>query len=97
MISDVKKDVEPAVASAKAEVTELQQNATRIRNEQGSLQADLARYKSVNQTIGTLQRELAVVKGQVVDLGNRDVKARKLITTGSEVSSISFSNLAGVY
>jgi hypothetical protein len=86
-------EMEKAVNEGKAEINQAKQAIPGLKSEIGQLQSDADKYKQVNQHIAKLQDQLTKVKNDVVDLGNKELKVKTLITSGSGPSSLFFGNL----
>ncbi|MGB9457972.1 MAG: hypothetical protein WCB12_18120 [Bryobacteraceae bacterium] len=64
-----------------------QQTVAQLQEATAHLQSDVGRYQRVNQAIEKLQQQLTDVKGKVLDLGNRDVRAGSFSTPADEPAS----------
>jgi hypothetical protein len=83
------------IESSRQELSGLRSAAKAIGGQYGQLQTDVARYKQVDKKIEEVQRQLTEVKGQVVDLGSRTLRAGKLVAVPvpGEPSGFSLGNL----
>jgi len=88
---DWHKDVESAKAQmgslltdAKNDVQSLKQDTTGLKDEVKQVRSDTESYKQTNVKIANLQKQILEVKDQVVDLGNKSLKAGKLEITSKE-------------
>jgi hypothetical protein len=64
-IQDAHNAVGPMLASARHDAAELQKNVATVNTDLKQVQADLSRYKQVNQNIERLQKQLSNVQGQI--------------------------------
>jgi hypothetical protein len=83
-VREGKKDigaVRQSTAVLNEEVKGIQQTTIGLDTQLKHVQSDLGRYEKVNVDIGKLQRQLNAVQGEVVDLGNRTVRAKGFDTT----------------
>lgn len=79
--------------AANSDVSGLLQSSERLKQEYGRLQSDAETYRQVSRSISNLQKDVSQVKKDVVDLGNRELKARSVTTTGEGPSSLEFHHL----
>jgi hypothetical protein len=92
-IENAARDGKQQIDSAAAGVSGLQQTAASVKKQYDDLQSDVGKYKLANDKIAELQKELIKIKKDVVDLGDRDLKARSVSTTGAGPSSLGFLHL----
>jgi len=88
-----KTKIETSVRDATTEIGEVKHATAGVGEELKGLQSDVEKYKKVDLDIAKLQKKLTDVQGQVIDLGNRELKAAKVSTTGRGPSSLGFGHL----
>jgi hypothetical protein len=87
------RDFWKAVESAKGEIVSLaedtkkdieavKQETTRLKDEVERVRADVESYKQTNIKIANLQKQILEVKGDMLDLGSKTLRARRLETSG---------------
>lgn len=81
-VTDGKSKIGDSVKQAQADIAGQRQKLMEITTQTTSLQADVSKYKEVNQHIDKLQRDLLSLQNTVVDLGQRKLKASSLQLTG---------------
>ena len=89
-ISNSLEGIRQGLTSSRLSLSNLEQTATTIKGQYEQLQLDVTRYRQVNEKIEEVQREPTLVKEQVVDLGNRRLRANAIETTGAGPGSIGF-------
>ena len=82
-VENGKRDIMTAVQQGQNDIDAVRQTIPGLKQQVVALQTDINQYKKVNSDIEKLQAQLTSVKGQIVDLGARDLKANSVITTGS--------------
>ncbi len=86
--------MDQSIQRAEADISETRNKATTLKAELAQLQQDVDDYRKVDTRIGNLQKEFLELKQQVVDFGQRDVRARKFIAEGAAgPSSLAFGIL----
>jgi hypothetical protein len=89
-----KNQINTAVQQGRSEIDAVRKNISGLSQQATELTADFAGYKKMDNDIGRLRQQVTNVQSQILDLGNRDVKARSFTTTGKTGSSyVSFNNL----
>jgi DNA repair exonuclease SbcCD ATPase subunit len=94
-VSKALGDLAAGVASSQRAVSELQRTAAGLKDQYGQVQSDVTRYRQVNQEIEAVQKELTDVKGQIVDFGNKTLRAGGVEVPPKEgvPGSIAFASL----
>jgi hypothetical protein len=77
-----KKDIETSIGEAKKEIEKLRQTNAGLEKEGKEIRADIERYRKLNVSIEALQKQIVEVQRQVVDLGERGLRAKTVETTG---------------
>ncbi len=85
-------EIATAVADGKKEIEALKQETTGLKDEVKQVRSDVEGYKQTNVKIGSLQKQILEVKGEVLDLSTKTLKVRLLETTGAGHSFILFGN-----
>ncbi|HTD25060.1 MAG TPA: hypothetical protein VK738_20595 [Terriglobales bacterium] len=91
-VKTAKVEIATSVAEAKVDIDAVRRTTASLKEEAAQIQSDIDNYKQVNIKIRKVQEELTSVKKDVVDLGNRTLRAHSLETTGTEPSSVSLAN-----
>jgi hypothetical protein len=81
-VENGKRDIMTAIKEGQNDIDAVRQTIPRLKQQVVAIQADINQYKKVNNEIEKLQTQLTSVKGQIVDLGSRDLKANTVMTTG---------------
>jgi hypothetical protein len=93
VVDSGKKEIETAIQKGTEDVEKAKQAIKGMNNEIAKLNSDTARYKKVNSDIGKLQNEFNNVKEQVVDLGTRTLRVKRIEATGPGPNYLSFTEL----
>jgi hypothetical protein len=88
-----KAEIETAVQEGTKDIGMVRQSITGLNGQVKELQSNIERYKKVNSEIAKLQKEFKEVRGEIVDLGNRRVRAKTMETTGPGPGRISFGEI----
>jgi hypothetical protein len=75
--------IDSAVREGKVEIDAVRQRTTELSKEVKQLQLDIDGYNQVSSKIAKVEKDLTGVKKEVIDLGNRTLRAGSLETTGS--------------
>jgi TolA-binding protein len=81
-VNDGKGQISQSIEAANAEIAKARQQLPAINQDIQQLKTDVGRYKNVNQHIEKLQSDFLQLQNQVVDLGQRPLKAKSLELTG---------------
>ena len=92
-VEEGKDEIITAVREGKQEIDRVRQTIPGLEEQVEQVQLDVERYRKVNDDIGKLQKQITAVQGQVVDLGERTLRARTMETTGPGPSSLTFGML----
>jgi gas vesicle protein len=98
------RDVRTAVASGKTQIDAAvregvniinaeKQTAEKLNDQLEQLKSNVDQYSQVNKSIEKLQKEIIAVQGQIVDLGEKGLRANSLETTGPGPASIGFNKM----
>jgi hypothetical protein len=90
VVESGKTQIGIAVRDAKADIDTVRQTSSGLRDQVSQLQSDIDGYKRANGKIEKLQEQLFQVKGEIIDLGRRDLKVNSLTTTGPGAGYLSF-------
>jgi hypothetical protein len=82
-----KAEIQAAIRQGERDIATARQSIDGLGNEVKMLKSDIAHYQRVNADIGKLQEQLKTVQGEVVDLGQRPLRAKSFEGTSNEPGS----------
>jgi hypothetical protein len=88
-----KEQISTSVQQAQTELADARGKILAISQDIGTLQSDVAKYRSVNQHIEQIQNDFLRLQATVVDLGQKKLKAASLQLTGPGPGVISLGEL----